>query len=55
MSHIKGTARPDNEPLGHRLNHFNIVEHLAQRDQASYPTDVWRAHYRDIALNTPDE
>jgi hypothetical protein len=55
MSHIKGTARLDNEPLGHRLNHFDIVEHLAQRDPASYPPDVWRAHYRDIALNTPDE
>jgi hypothetical protein len=55
MSHIKGTARLDNEPVGHRLNHFDIVEHLAQRDPASYPPDVWRAHYRDIALNTPDE
>lgn len=55
MSHIKGTARLDNEPLGHRLNHFDIVEHLAQRDPASYPPGVWRAHYLDIALNTPDE
>jgi Pyridine nucleotide-disulphide oxidoreductase len=55
MSHIKGTARLDKEPLAHRLNHFDIVEHLAQRDLASYPPDVWQAHYRDIALNTPDE
>ena len=55
VSHIKGTARLDNEPVAHRLNHFDIVEHLAQRDPASYPPDVWQAHYRDIALNTPDE
>jgi hypothetical protein len=55
VSHIKGTARLDNEPLGRRLNHFEIVEYLAQRDPASYPPDVWSSQYRDIALNTPDE
>ena len=55
MSHILGTARLDNAPIGHTLNHFDIVEHLAQRDPASYPPQVWRAHYRDIALNTPDQ
>ena len=55
MSHIAGTARLDNEPLGHNVNHFDIAEHLAPRDPASYPPDTWREHYRDIALNTPDE
>lgn len=55
MSHIKGTARLDNEALGHRLNHFDVVDYLAARDPASYPPDVWHAHYRDLALNTPDE
>jgi hypothetical protein len=55
MSHIRGTARLDNEAVGHKLNHFDIVDYLAARDPASYPPDTWPAHYRDIALNTPDE
>lgn len=55
MSHIAGTAQLDNEVVGHNINHFDIVEHLAPRDAASYPADSWRALYRDIALNTPDE
>jgi hypothetical protein len=55
MSHIAGTARLDNEALGHNVNHFDIAEHLAPRDPASYPPDIWREHYRNIALNTPDE
>lgn len=55
MSHIRGTARLDNEVLASRLNHFDLVEYLASRDPASYPPDAWRAFYRDIALNTPDE
>lgn len=54
MSHIRGTARLDNEPLGYKLNHFDIVDYLAPRDPASYPGDTWRAHYRDLALGTPD-
>ena len=55
MSHIKGTARLDNDVLASRLNHFDLVEYLAPRDPASYAPDAWRASYRDIALNTPDE
>jgi cation diffusion facilitator CzcD-associated flavoprotein CzcO len=55
MSHIRGTARLDAEPLGYKVNHFEIVDYLAPRDPASYPPDTWRTHYRDIALNTPDE
>jgi len=55
MSHICGTARFDNETLAHRINHFDLVEHLAPRDPASYPPDAWRAQYRDMALTTPDE
>ena len=45
----------DNEVIGHKINHFDIVDYLAPRDPASYPPDTWQAHYRDIALNTPDE
>ena len=55
MSHIRGTARLDKEALASRLNHFDLVKYLAPRDPASYPPDAWRAFYRDIALNTPDE
>lgn len=55
MSHIRGTARFENVAIGHKINHFDIVDYLAPRDPASYPPDTWRTHYRDIALNTPDE
>ena len=55
MSHIRGTAQLDNEVLSYKVNHFEIVNYLAPRDSASYPADDWRRHYRDIALNTPDD
>ena len=55
MSHVSGAARLGNEALGQRLNHFDIVDYLAPRDPASFPPEAWRAHYRDIALNTPDD
>lgn len=55
MSHIAGTAQLDNQSLGHNINPFDIVAYLAPPDRASYPEHAWRAHYRGIALNTPDE
>lgn len=55
MSHIRGTARLGNEPLGRRLNHFEIVEYLAPRDPANYPPEAWHANCRAIALRTPDD
>jgi hypothetical protein len=55
MSHIRGTARFDNEVLTKRLNHIDVVEFLAERDPASFPADSWRAHYRELVLDTPDE
>jgi cation diffusion facilitator CzcD-associated flavoprotein CzcO len=55
MSHIRGTAHLGNEAVGHRINHFDLVEYLAPRDPANYPPDAWRAHYRDMALHTPDD
>jgi cation diffusion facilitator CzcD-associated flavoprotein CzcO len=55
MSHIRGTAQFDDEVLGYKVNHFEIVDYLAPRDPASYPPEDWRTHYRGIALNTPDE
>lgn len=55
MSHVRGTADLGDEVRGGKTNHFDIVETLAPRDPASYPPHTWRAMYRDIALNTPDD
>ena len=55
MSHIRGTARLDMVPVGHKVNHFDIVHHLATRDPGSYPDGRGWDFYRDIALNTPDD
>ncbi len=55
MSHIRGTARLDRVQTGHKINHFEIVRHLAARDPGSYPEGRGWDFYRDIALNTPDD
>jgi hypothetical protein len=55
MSHICGTARLDLEPLRYRLNHLEMVHHLARRDPASFggaDADAW---CRDVGLGTPDD
>lgn len=54
MSHICGTAHFEDEVVGRGINHFEIVDYLAPRDPASFPPNRWREHYRDIALNTPE-
>ena len=36
MSHIRGTAQLDMEPVGCRFNHFDIVRYLAERDPGTY-------------------
>jgi hypothetical protein len=55
MSHINRTATLGDDVFGHKVNHFEIVNYLAPRDPASYPAATWQAHYRDIALKTPDD
>jgi Pyridine nucleotide-disulphide oxidoreductase len=55
MSHIRGHARLDMEPVGHKVNHFDIVRHLAPRDPGSYPEGRGWDYYRALALNTPDD
>lgn len=55
MSHIRGTARLDLQPVGHKVNHFDIVRHLGPRDPGSYPAGRGWDFYRDIALHTPDD
>jgi len=54
MSHIRGTALLDRTPVAHHINHFDLVDYLAPRDPASFPGD-WRAQYRRLALETPDD
>ncbi len=55
MSHIRGTARLDLVPVGHKVNHFDIVAHLAPRDPGSFAPAQWQAQYRSLALDTPDD
>ena len=55
MSHICGRAQLDLEPLPHRLNHLEMVRHLAQRDPASFGGANADAWCRDIGLGTPDD
>jgi hypothetical protein len=55
MSHIRGTARLDRVPVGHKINHFEIARYLAQRDPGSYTEARGWDFYRDLALNTPDD
>ena len=55
MSHIRGTARLDLQPVGHKVNHFDIVRHLAPRDPGSFEPGAWERQFRELALNTPDD
>ncbi len=54
-AHIAGRAKLDLEPVGHKVNHFALVDYLAERDPFNYPADSWREEYRQLALNTPDD
>jgi hypothetical protein len=55
LSHIGGTAQLDLEPVAGRLNHFDIVRHLAERDGGSYAGARGWDFYRELALGTPDD
>lgn len=55
MSHIRGTARLDMAPVPHKLNHLDMVAHLAQRDPYTYGEGRGLAFYRDLTLNLPDD
>jgi hypothetical protein len=55
LSHIRGKAQLDMEPVAGRLNHFDIVRHLAERDAGSYAGERGWDFYRDLALGTPDD
>lgn len=55
MSHIRGTARLDLDPVGHKVNHFDMVSYLAPRDPGSFAPGHWQAQFRDLALQTADD
>jgi hypothetical protein len=55
MSHIRGTAQFDMDPVAGRLNHFDIVRHLAERDLGNYAGERGWDFYRALALGTPDD
>ncbi len=55
MSHIRGTARLDMVPTPHKMNHLDMVAHLAARDPASYPEGRGLEYYRELTLTLPDD
>lgn len=55
MSHIRGTAQLDLEPLPHRLNHLAMVRHLAERDPVSFGGQRADDYCREVGLGTPDD
>lgn len=55
MSHIRGTARLDMKPVGHRLNHLDAARYLAERDPGSHAEGNDWDFYRQMALGTPDD
>lgn len=55
MLHIRGTARLDMEPLGYKLNHFDIAKYLSERDPGTYTEAQGWDFYRRLALETPDD
>ncbi len=55
MSHIRGTAQLDMDPVGHKVNHLDMIAHLAQRDAGSFPPGKGWEFYRDLALSIPDD
>lgn len=55
VSHIAGRALLDLQPVGHKVNHFDIATHLAPRDPGSYEPGRWQQQFSDLALKTPDD
>ncbi len=55
MSHIRGTAQLDMEPVSHKLNHLDLIRHLASRDPGSFGPGTGWEHFRGLAAKLPDE
>ena len=55
MSHIRGTAQLDMEPVSHKLNHLDLIRHLASRDSGSFGPGTGWEHFRELAAKLPDD
>lgn len=55
MSHIRGTAKLDMEPVAHKLNHLDMIRHLAPRDPGSFTPETGWEFYRDMTLGHADD
>jgi hypothetical protein len=55
MSHIRGTAQLDMNPVPHRLNHLDAAQYLASHDPGTYSEVRGREFYRNLALTMPDD
>lgn len=55
MSHIRGQAQLDMEPVGHKLNHLDMISHLAARDPGSFTPNTGWKFYRDITVSIPED
>ena len=55
MSHICGTAQLDMDPVAHKLNHLDLIGHLASRDPGSFGPGAGWEHFRDLTAKLPDD
>ncbi len=55
MSHIRGTAKLDMDPVHSKLNHLDLIRHLAPRDPGSFTPETGWAFYRDLTLKIADD
>jgi cation diffusion facilitator CzcD-associated flavoprotein CzcO len=55
MSHIRGTAQLDMEPVPNKLNHLDLIRHLASRDLGSFGPGTGWEHFRELAAKLPDD
>jgi len=55
MSHIRGNAVFDAEPIATNTNYFEMVRFLAKRDRANYPALLWYLKYLYLAFRRPDD
>jgi hypothetical protein len=55
MSHICGTAKLDMEPVATKLNHLDMIRHLAPRDPGSFTAGKGWEFYRDLTLGIADD
>jgi len=55
MSHIRGTAKLDMDPVHSKLNHLDMIRHLAPRNPGSFTPETGWDFYRDLTLKIPDD